>query len=299
MAIEIGEPVCVIPAGDRCGEGPVWSADEDALYWTDINRFLIHRFDLASRSVRSWFFDEPVTALALTNTQGTLAVALGSRLILWSPRTGERREQGFRLPGWPVVRLNDGRPDPRGSMWLGSMRNNVAPDGSSFECGGADGVLFRVDPGGALSEWKRGIGISNTLVWSPDRRHFYSADSLANAIYIYDYDDTTGAIANERPFFTNFERGLPDGSAMDSEGYIWNCRYGGKSIVRIGPDGAVDQVVEMPTQNMTSCTFGGQNLATLFATSASLGAPPGDRLAGSLFAIPTSVRGLPENRFRG
>jgi len=298
MAIVVGEPVCIVPAGDRCGEAPVWCAEEQALYWTDINRFLIHRLDLAGGCVRSWFFAEPVTALALTHSAGTLAVALGSRIILWSPRSDERREHGFRLAGWPGVRLNDGRPDPRGSFWVGSMRNNVAADGAPGECGGTDGVLYRVDPGGAVSQWKRGIGISNTLVWSPDRTRFYFADTLQNAIFVYDYDCTTGAIRNERPFFTNFERGLPDGSAMDSEGYIWNCRHGGASIVRIAPGGGIDRVIEMPTRNVTSCTFGGVNHGTLFATSASLDAPPGDRLAGGLFAFQISVPGLPENRFR-
>jgi len=298
MAIVIGEAECIAPTGDRCGEAPVWNSEERSLYWTDINRFLIHRLELASGAVRSWFFEEPVTALALTHSEGTLAVALGSQIVLWSPRNDDRREHGFHLPGWPGVRLNDGRPDPRGSFWMGSMRNNVAPDGSPGECGGADGILYRVDPGGCVSEWKRGIGISNTVVWSPDRTHFHFADSLRNAIYRYDYDYATGAIANERPFFTDFERGLPDGSAMDSEGYLWNCRYGGSAVVRIDPAGAIDEVVEMPTPNVTSCTFGGKDLSTLFLTSASLDAPPGDRLAGGLFALRSKVRGLPENRFR-
>jgi sugar lactone lactonase YvrE len=295
--LEIGDPICVAPAGDRCGEAPVWRPGEQALYWADINRFLIHRLDPSQGSVKSWFFEEPVTALALTDLEDTLAVALGSRLILWSPRTDERRAHGFHLEGWPMVRLNDGRADPRGSLWLGSMRNNVGPDGTSGECGGADGILFRIDPNGAVSEWKHGIGISNTLAWSPDRRRFYSADTLRNAVYIYDYDCATGAIGGERPFLTDFSRGLPDGSAMDSEGYLWNCRYGGASIVRVAPDGSLDRVIEMPAANITSCTFGGGDYRTLYATSASLGAPPGDRLGGSLFAIAVSVAGMPENRF--
>lgn len=294
----IGEPVCVAPAGDRCGEGPVWHPEEQALYWTDINRFLIHRLKPGHGCVKSWFFDEPVTALALTSREDTLAVALGSRVLLWKPRTDERREHGFRLHGWPAVRLNDGRPDPRGSLWVGSMRNNVGADGSSGECGGADGILFRLDPDGAATEWKRGIGISNTLAWSPDQTRFYFADTLQNRVYVYDFDRLAGAIGGERSFFEGFPRGLPDGSAVDSEGYLWNCRYGGGCIVRVAPDGAIDRVIEMPTANITSCTFGGGNYRTLYATSASLGAPPGDRLAGGLFAIQTEVAGQPENRFR-
>ncbi|MGD0499609.1 MAG: SMP-30/gluconolactonase/LRE family protein [Bryobacteraceae bacterium] len=294
----IGKPVCVAPSGDWCGEAPVWHSGEQALYWTDINRFLIHRFDPAGASVKSWFFDEPVTTLALTDRADTLAVALGSRVVFWKPQSDERRDQGFRLEGWPAVRLNDGRPDPRGSLWVGSMRNNVRADGSAEKSGGADGVLFRVDPDGSVSEWKRGIGISNTLAWSPDRTRFYFADTLANTVFVYDYDAATGAIAGERSFFAGFARGRPDGSTMDSEGCLWNCRYGGACIVRVAPDGTIDRVIEMPAANITSCTFGGADFKTLYATSAALGDSPGSRFAGGLFAMRTEVAGQPENRFR-
>lgn len=293
----VSKPVCVVPAGDRCGEGPVWHAAQEALYWTDINRFLIHRFHPSTGSVISWFFDEPVTAMALTDRDETLAVALGSRLILWTPKTDERRDQGFRLPGWPAVRSNDARPDPRGSFWLGSMRNNVNPDGSSGVCGGQDGVLHRIDPDGRVTEWKRGIGISNTLAWSPDRTKFYFADTLENTVYVYDYDAADGAIADERAFFAGFSRGAPDGSTVDSEAYLWNCRYGGSCVVRVAPDGAIDRVIEMPARNPTSCTFGGPDLRTLYVTTAGVDAPPSDRLGGSVFALQTDVPGQPENRF--
>jgi len=293
----VSGPVCVVPAGDRCGEGPVWHAAEQALYWTDINRFLIHRLDSWRKLVSSWFFDEPVTALALTDRDDTLAVALGSRLILWTPETDERRDHGFRLAGWPAVRSNDARADPRGSFWLGTMRNNVNPDGSPGVSGGTDGVLYRIDADGFVAECKRGIGISNTLAWSPDRTRFYFADSLANMVWAYDYDAGSGAIAGEQPFFAGFSRGSPDGSTVDSEGYLWNCRYGGSCVVRVAPDGAIERVIEMPVMNPTSCTFGGQDRKTLYVTSAGLEAPASERLGGSVFAIRTDVAGQAENRF--
>src|SRR5207302_5322274 len=137
-------PVCVAPTGDVCGEGAVWHAAHKAVYWTDINRFLIHRFTPADQCVRTWFFDEPVTALTLTDRDEVLTVVLGSRLILWEPATDMRHDHAFHLEGWPKVRLNDARSDPRGSLWVGSMRNNVKSDGSSGAAGGQDGVLFRV-----------------------------------------------------------------------------------------------------------------------------------------------------------
>jgi sugar lactone lactonase YvrE len=293
----IGEVVCVAPTGDVCGEGAVWHAGHNAVYWTDINRFLIHRLSLADSSVRSWFFDEPVTALSLTDRDEVLAVVLGSRVILWEPSTDTRHNPIFLLPGSPRVRLNDARCDPRGSLWLGSMRNNVNADGSAGEAGGQDGALVRLDPDGTVTSWRTGIGIANTLTWSPDRRHFYFGDTIANVIWVYDYDFATGAIANERPFLEGFARGLPDGSAMDAEGYLWNCRFYGNCIVRVAPNGKIDRVVEMPVKNITTCVFGGADLTTLFVTTASAQAAAGDRLAGSLFAIQAGVKGQAENRF--
>ena len=292
-----GEVVCVAPMGDVCGEGAVWHAAENAVYWVDINRFLIHRFQVADAAVRSWIFDVPVTALSLTDRDDVLLVVLGSGVILWEPATDRRHDPLFKYEAWPAVRLNDARSDPRGSLWVGSMRNNIAADGSAIEFGGTDGVLLRLDADGKTSVWRKDIGISNTMVWSPDRRRFYTGDSIANVIWAYDYDQATGAISNERPFLQGFARGLPDGSAMDAEGFLWNCRYYGNCVVRVAPDGKIDRVVEMPVKNITTCCFGGADLKTLFVTTASAHAPLGDRLAGSLFAIRTEVKGQAENRF--
>lgn len=294
----IGAPVCVAPTGDVCGEGAVWHAAHNAVYWTDINRFLIHRMNFADGSIRSWRFDEPVTALSLTDRDSVLVVVLGSCAILWEPATDTRHNPFFKLDGWPAVRLNDARSDPRGSLWLGSMRNNVNTDGSAGEAGGKDGNLIRVDPDGKVTAWRSKIGIANTLAWSPDHHHFYFGDTLDNVVWEYKYDSSTGAISNERPFLEKFARGYPDGSAMDAEGFLWNCRFYGSCIVRVAPDGRIDRIIEMPVQNITTCTFGGPDLKTLFVTTASIQAPPGDRLAGSLFSIQTEIEGQPENRFR-
>ena len=296
MAFEISAPRIVAPVGDRCGEAATWSAAENAVYWCDINRFLVHRLTVADGAVKTWMFDEPVVALALTTDPATMLVATGARLLLWEPATDARRPQGFALDGWPRLRLNDGRPDPAGRLFIGSMRNNVGPEGEVLPAGGTDGILFRVD-GGGVSTWRDGIGISNTLCWSPDRRTFYFADTLANVIWAHDYDEASGAIGAPRVFLEGFARGLPDGSAMDSEGYLWNCRFGGGCVVRIAPDGTVDRVIDLPVTNVTTCTFGGPELKTVYVTTANAGAPESERLAGSLFAIESSVAGLPEHRF--
>ena len=291
------EAVCVAPMGDVCGEGAVWHDADAAVYSTDINRFLIHRFTPANQCVRTWLFDEPVTALALTDRDDVLAVVLGSRVILWEPSSDKRSEPVYQLEGWPKVRLNDARADPRGSLWMGSMRNNVNADGSAGAAGGRDGVLYRLDPDATVSEWCCDIGISNTLAWSPDRKQFYFADTLENTVWVYDYHPATGSIANRRPFLHGFPRGLPDGSCVDGEGYLWNCRFFGGCIVRVAPDGEIENVIEMPVQNITTCTFGDSDRKTLYITTASIEASPRDRLAGGLFAIRTRTQGQPENRF--
>ena len=289
---------CLVPAGDGTGEGAVWHEDEQALYWVDISRFLIHRYDPASRATWSWMFDEPPTALALTDRADTLAVAVGGRVVLWQPRTDARHDFILAEDQWPRVRLNDGRADPAGNLWLGSMFNNVAPDGSDRPIeDGAAGRLFRVTSGGVVSVHRTGIGIANTFCWSPDGTRFYFGDTLANELRVYDFDAGSGLVTNERPFFAGFDRGSPDGSATDSEGNLWNARYGGGCIVKVAPDGKVAGLIEMPCENVTTCTFGGPDLRTLFVTTAAGGSGPGRRLAGSLYAVDMEVPGLPENRF--
>ena len=292
--VSLGDVAIAAPTGDGTGEGAIWKADEGAVYWTDITRFLIHRYDAASETVRTWLFKEPVVALSLTSDPTRLLVALGSRLIHWWPAQDRRVEHGFELPGSPATRLNDGRSDPAGNFWVGSMRNNVGPDGESLAAGGTDGKLFRIAPDGTTRIFREDVMISNTLCWSPDTSRFYFGDTLRNVIWSFDYDRMTGDIGESRVFFEGFERGLPDGSSMDSDGFVWNCRYGGGCIVRLSPDGAIDRVIDLPVSNVTTCTFGGSDLKTLYVTSARA---EGERLSGSLFSIATSVAGQEEGRF--
>lgn len=287
---------CVAPMGSGCGEGALWMPAEQALYWTDVTRFLLHRLTIRDGSIRSWFFDEPVVALSQTDRTGLLLVALGSRLRLWTPATDERIALGTQLPNWPQVRFNEGRAGPDGRFWVGSMRNNVNPDGTLREAGGTDGVLVSVGNDAHTTVHETGFGIANTLCWSPDQHRLIFGDTLANALYCADYHD--GALSGRRAFFTGFARGLPDGSAIDADGFLWNCRFGGGCLVRLSPDGAIDRVVETPVHNPTTCVFGGPDYRTLYVTSARIHSPATDRLAGGVFALRTEVPGLPGFAFR-
>lgn len=296
--LNVGNPVCVAATGNKCGEGILWDAATRSIYWTDINRFLVHRYNLESAAVKTWFFSEPVTCVLATNRTDTLALTLGSGIVLWEPERDLRHKPLFSLPGWPFVRCNDADIDPLGALWVGTMRNNVKEDGEDWEAGGWDGILYRIDGSGDSSEQRRDLGCSNTLVWSPDNSLFYFGDTMKNQIWSYDYDKNDGSISNERSFFQGFDRGLPDGSTIDADGYVWNCRYGGGCIVRVAPDGQVDRVIEMPVSNLTNCTFGGIDGNILYVTSAAPEPGRWERFGGCLFAIETNTTGLPAGEFR-
>jgi sugar lactone lactonase YvrE len=146
--------------------------------------------------------------------------------------------------------------------------------------------------------------VSNGLGWSPDDRRFYFTDSGTRRIYVYDYDIETGAVAGRRTFVALPEgMGVPDGLAVDAEGFVWSAQWDGWCVTRYDPDGRVDRVINLPVPRPTSCAFGGPDLSTLYITSArirlsaqQLAEAP---LSGSVFALATATRGLPETPFAG
>jgi sugar lactone lactonase YvrE len=290
---------CIVRSRDLCGESPLWDAAQKCVYWTDINGFAIRRLFPATGKMKSWKFDAPVTALALTSIDGWLIAAVGGRLLFWTA-DGDRRVEFVAVErDWPNHRLNDGSADPEGNFWVGSMRNNVAADGSEVKAEGFTGSLYRVSPSGEVSVRDSEFEIANTVVWSPDRSTFYCACTVRNVIWAYDYvaDGANSALSNRRVFAERAGAGLPDGSAMDEEGFVWNCRWGGKAILRIAPNGEVVEKIEIPVTNVTNCTFGGEDGRTLFVTTASMGAER-EELAGGLFAMRVPVTGTPVGKFR-
>jgi len=294
-------PRCVTETRNLVGESPVWDAERQRLFWTDINGMSVYRLDVHSGGVDQWNFHAPVSALAFTSNPGWLLVAAGLQLLLWKVETNESvvflQVEATELGN----RLNEGAADPDGNFWVGTMKNNVVPDGSGIDVDWDDrmnrtGSLYRVAPDGTVTRHASGLAIPNTMVWSPDRRTMYTGDSIDGVLYAYDYKD--GSASGRRVFTQGFGRGVPDGSAMDEEGFVWNCRYFGSCLVRFDPTGNVDRVVEMAVTNITSCAFGGKDLRTLFITTASVSSGSDGPLAGALFAFEPGVRGLPENFFR-
>lgn len=296
----MGEIRCVAETRCLVGEGPLWHIDEQALYWTDINGMKVHRLQPDSGHEETWQFQQPVSALSLTNVAGWLLVAAGTEVLRWNPAHDERVLFATVEAASAGNRLNDGATDPDGNFWVGSMPNNVSADGSAIDVDWASpesrsGSLYRVSPDGSVTRQGTGFAIPNTMLWSPDHSTLYSGDSIDNSLYAYDYQ--RGAVSGRRTFTHGFDRGVPDGSAIDEQGFLWNCRFFGSCIVRFSPGGTVDRVVQMPVTNITNCAFGGPDLQTLYVTTASEGTT-GEPLAGALFALEPGVTGLPSFEFR-
>jgi sugar lactone lactonase YvrE len=289
---------CIAAAYDICGEGVAWHPEESAVYWADINRRLLHRYTLDNSTVDSWQFDQPVTAVTLTCDPEQLLVVLGGSVILWNTRNCNQIATLFQLPSWPAVRCNDARVGPDSALWLGTMQNNVLSDGGSTPITHYLGELLCLDRTGRTRIWHSSIGITNTVAWSPAGQHIYFGDTLRNLIYTAAFDCNESAIEQPEVFTEGFQRGLPDGSAMDAQGYLWNCRYGGGCIVRLAPDGSVAEIIETPVKNPTTCTFGGPDLKTLYITSATSFDIDEGEYGGALFNMPVEVAGLPSYRFQ-
>lgn len=292
---------CVLDCRCWLGEGPSWSAAEGALYWTDVPARRIHRWQPATGARRSWDMPEMVTSLAL-RAKGGLIVAAASGIDFFDPETG--RIERFVAPerDKPGNRSNDGKCDRRGRFWYGTMMNNLAPDGSERPITARTGGLYRIDPDGRVTTVEQGLGIANTLAWSPDDRTMYFGDTF-EAIYAYDFDPASGRAANRRVFAKTDGYGHGDGSTIDTEGFLWNARWDGGCLIRWAPDGRIDRVVELPCRRVTSAIFGGPGLDVLYVTTARYGFSEAELAeqpgAGGIFAVETGTRGLPDGAFAG
>jgi sugar lactone lactonase YvrE len=295
----MAEVEMLIAARDMVGESIVWDDRTQTLVWVDIVGRRIHRLDPASGDHRIWTVGYFPTSIGLCD-DGRAVLGRTRDVVLWD-WSGEGDLLAVPEPDLTGNRLNEGRVAPDGSFWVGTMADNLAPDGSPKEQHGTTGRLYRIAGDGSVTLLSDdSFGITNTMVWLDDGR-FVTADTIANALYAYPMT-ATGMLGPRVPFGSQVARGLPDGSCRDAEGGIWTCRVvGGRALTRIMPDGRLDRVVELPCSWPTSCTFGGPDLDVLFVTSARftmtaahLAAHPQE---GAVFMLRHGVRGMPENRF--
>lgn len=292
MRIEI-----VVDVKTTLGEGPVWDQEQQRLYWIDSFDGRVLRCTDDGRELRAWDVGQKIGSMALRHGGDAAIVALQSGLFNLDLASGELELIIDPEPGRPSNRLNDGKVDRQGRFIFGSMDTLEEQ---------ACAKLYRLDPDMSLHTLDEGIIVSNGPCWSPDGQTFYFADTWSGDIWAYDYDTVTGAATRRRTFaqVDTSGGGAADGCTVDAEGCLWQALvYAGK-LVRYTPDGQVDRVIDMPVKKVTSLTFGGPDLDTLFVTS--MAKPPLPRFPedgqqrGALFAITgLGVKGVAERRFAG
>jgi len=280
-------------AGAELGECPLWNPDQELLYWVDIDGCAVHALDPTHDVDVMWDLPARPGAIALTSEPSRLLVAMENELGWLSLVSGEYHSWVTLEEEQPGVRLNDGRCDPMGRLWVGGMF--VPTSAMRFE-----GQLHRVESSGAFETVRRGVGCANGLAFAPDGAVMYWADTLHETIWAYDYDVTTGEQRNERVFLDFGPLpGRPDGACVDETGCYWIACVGGSAVARITPNGDLDRLVAMPVRRPTMPAFGGPDLGTLYVTS--IGRrdrdEPGD--PGAIFAFDPGVCGLVEPRFAG
>ncbi len=287
---------------DSLGEGLFWDNAGQRLYWVDIGMpSRLHSCDASGLDHRIWPMSEMIS-YAVPRASGGLLVASHGGLSSLDLNDGQLRPICPLEPMRPFNRSNDACCDPMGRRWVGTMQNNIAPDGSDIAIAGNTGSLYRVGSNMETAEVISNIGIANSACFAPDGKTMYFCDTLQEVIWQFPFDAATGHLG-VRSDFARHEVGSPDGSTTDADGGVWNARFNGSCVVRFAPDGRPDTIVDVPTSEVTCCTFGGPNLDTLYITTKRLS--PGDaRIAdephsGSLFAVQPGIAGLPDVPFAG
>jgi sugar lactone lactonase YvrE len=277
---------CVAQTNDVLGEVPRWHPVEQALYWIDAFKPAVHRLD-ATGKLDSWTPPEKLGSFAPC-ASGGLLIAGRNGLARYDPASGRLERIVDPEAGGAVNILNDGRCDSRGRFWVGSMSKTMER---------ASGRLYRLDRG-RLDVLDQDIWVSNGVCFAPDDTKMYFADSHVKTIFVYGFDLAAGTLGARRVFATMEAPGVPDGSSVDADGFVWNAAFDAGCLIRYAPDGRVDRTVALPVSRPTACAFGGPDLATLYVTTARFRLPPeklaAEPLAGGLLALDVDARGLPE-----
>lgn len=284
----------VFPLQAQLGEGPVWQ--DDAFWCVDIEGKTLNRFDPATKAHAAFDADQRIGVAVPTDNDGEWLVGLECGLAFWRPEDGAPPAV-FATPeaDRPGNRFNDGKVDPRGRFFAGTM---------SMQCDAGCGALYRVGADRLPAKVLDGVTISNGLSWDAAANTFYYIDTPTRRVDAFDWDPATGAIANRRKVI-EFAEGLgsPDGHCIDAEGKLWVAMWGGGAVLRVDPaSGRVVGRVEVDAPNVTSCCFGGPGLSTLYITTPRIGmdaaASARHPHAGDVFAAEVEYFGLPTEKFR-
>ncbi len=277
-----------------CGECPVWVAEEQAVYFTDIPGNSMNRFIPATSDHQAWDMPEELCSFALRE-QGGFVAGMRSGFAFLGLESGTVDYVVRPEADKPDNRLNDGRCDRQGRFWTGSMHEPR----TAF-----DGVLYRLETDQSCTAMAGDVMVSNGLAWSPDNKIMYWSDSRNSTVFAFDFDAETGDVENRRIFFeTTVEQGRPDGAAVDADGFYWSACFMGGRVLRIAPDGTLDREILLPVRDVTMPCFGGDDLGTLYITTSNEALNDAERadnpLAGAIFVADPGVKGLPEPRYNG
>jgi sugar lactone lactonase YvrE len=283
---------CIADVDANVGEGPVWVPREQALYWVDNKGRKVFRHD-GTGEVRTFATPFEVCCLAPRENGGFIAgTDRGLAAIDFeTSRYDVLENPEAHIPG---NRFNDGKTDPWGRFWSGTMDNAEKA---------VTGSLYRFDADFSWMKMDSGYRVTNGPAFDRTRGRMYHTDSAARTIYAFDLTDS-GEMAGRRVFI-QFEQkdGSPDGMTVDAEGHLWACFWDGWCIRRLSPEGEIVERIAMPVQRPTSCAFGGPDLDRLYVTSARLGFDDKtlsmQPCAGGLFLVDTGVRGVAETSFAG
>jgi len=268
------------------GEGPLWHPTEQRLYWLDIPKGRIFRYDPATGQHEQVHEGEAIGGFTIQADGALLLFMARGAVKIW--RNGQLTTIIDEIPDERNTRFNDVIADPVGRVFCGTMR---APEHPAS--------LYRLDLDGKLTRVLGDIGTSNGMGFTPDRRQMYYTDTPTREISLFDYERGTGAIANRRVFIHIDDVGRPDGMTVDAEGHVWTALWGGGCLVRVRPDGTEEQRILFPAKNVSCPTFGGPDYSDLYVTTAG-----GDNKAengpgaGALFRVRPGVQGVPEFRSR-
>jgi len=281
---------------DTLGEGAVWSPQEQALYWVDIESQRFSRFFLPTQQCETFEAGDMIGVLALRTTGG-LVMGTKHGFATWDFASRQLTYLTDPEAGLEQKRFNDGAIDCKGRFWAGtmSMQEPRHP---------GEGKLYRLEPDRSLAVMDTDFILPNGIVWNAENTLMYVTDSETKTIYVYDFDAESGSITNRRPFiFTPDEPGVPDGLTIDDEGFFWSARWGGWKIIRYDPDGKVEREIRLPVPHPTSSAFGGPERNELFITTAWTALSAAERqsipLAGDLFHLYTNVTGTARTQFPG
>jgi sugar lactone lactonase YvrE len=284
----------LVDAHANLGEGPVWDDREGWLWWVDILGEAIHRTDPATGRDDTVPVGQLIGAVVV-RASGMLVAAVREGFVAVDPASGRIELLAPVEADDRTTRMNDGKVDPAGRFWAGTMGVDHRPNA---------GALYRLDPDLRVTAMVPRTTISNGLDWSPDARTMYYIDTPTRRVDRFDFDPSTGAITGRAPAIPIREgAGSPDGMTVDADGYLWVALWDGWAVERYSPDGRLDRRVEVPVQQASSCAFGGPDLDQLFITTAQEGFPPGGMPdqphAGGLFVCRPGVRGRASFRFAG